>query len=217
MNRQKLLLLVLALLAILGLPYTYLDRLLLDSRNAVAVAAAEFAPMRAQLSQMREREQKLNQHRKSMDALQSRLITDQPFASIQGEVAALAKQAGVTLGAMSLEGPLKVEEMPGIVRYQATVQVSGTRTQFVDFLALLERSRLLIEIPEIAIKLALPPGGLITSPLPGQAATNKPATPTNGTAQSQAKPATPSTTQPAIQPDVKESLILSFFGIAPKK
>jgi cell division protein FtsB len=158
-KRQTLLLAVLAVLALVALPISYLDQTLLRQERELAQLQDKLEPLRKEAATIRTKEEELARRQSAVTAATRRMISERPFATIQGEVVALARQSGVTLTGFSVEGPLAVSELPGVVRYQATVQIAGNRWQFVAFLRLLEQHRLLIEIPEVDLKLPLQVAG----------------------------------------------------------
>ncbi|HWI65524.1 MAG TPA: hypothetical protein VNT75_27145 [Symbiobacteriaceae bacterium] len=152
MSRQSVLIWILVALVMFGLPVHYMDAAMTEGQGKLEAETAKLEPLRREVAAGREREAQLAERARKLEAVQSRLIQSQPFASIQSELAAAAAKSGVTLGALMLEGPAAVAELPEIVRYQATLQVSGNRAQYLEFLKLLENHRLLIELPEVSLR-----------------------------------------------------------------
>ncbi|MDF2629363.1 MAG: hypothetical protein K0R39_3194 [Symbiobacteriaceae bacterium] len=156
MSRQKLLISVLVAVVLLGLPIYFMDARLAVARARLETEQVALAPLRRQAAEVRALEAQVADRTGSVTAAQQRLIGAQPFATIQGELTAAAGQSGVSLGSVVLEGPGEVPELPGLVRYQATVTVKGDRNQFIRFLRLLEEHRLLVEVPEVSLRLQPP-------------------------------------------------------------
>jgi hypothetical protein len=147
---------VLVAVAAFGAPVYYMDAALAASRAALAEEQAALAPLRRQAAGVRELEAQVAMRAGIVAAASDRLIAAQPFATIQAALMAAAKQSGVQLGALVLEGPAAVPDLPGLARYQATGIVSGDRNQFLAFLRLLEHHPLLIEVPEVSLRMQSP-------------------------------------------------------------
>jgi Tfp pilus assembly protein PilO len=155
-TRQRLLICVLAVVVLFGLPVYFMDGALAAGRARLEAEQAALAPLRQQAAAVRALEADLAERSKRSAAVQNRLIAAQPFATIQAELTAAAKQSGVTLGSVVLEGPAVVPDWPGVSRYQATLTVKGDRNQYLAFLRLLEDHRLLIELPEVNLRMQTP-------------------------------------------------------------
>lgn len=157
MTRQSILIWVLVVVAMFGLPMHYMDAAIEESRTQLDAGQSQLTPLRREASEVRERDEKLTARIQAVQAVKGRLIASQPFATIQAELTAAAARSGVTLGGMTLEGPSAVTDLPMMVRYQATVLVTGNRSQYLEFLRLLENHRLLIELPEATLRLQAAP------------------------------------------------------------
>lgn len=153
MSRQSVLIWILVAVALLGLPIHYMDAATSAGRTQLEAEQSKLAPLRRQVTQLKERETKAGARADALAAIKSRLITDQPFATMQAELTAAAKASGVVISAVAMEGPQTVADLPDLVRYQVTCQVAGNRNQYLDFLERLEHHRLLIELPEVSLKL----------------------------------------------------------------
>ena len=152
MTRQHLLLGILAVLVVIALPYTLMAQALEREKQQADQTMAELAPLRNQAMAIKQREEGIADHDKALQALERRLITSDPFATIQSELADAARLSGASLGSLTLEGGQAVAALPGVVRYAASVQVSGSLQQFLRFLRLLEQHKILIELPDISLK-----------------------------------------------------------------
>lgn len=153
MSRQKLLIWLLVVVALFGLPVYYMDAALAADRARLEEEQASLAALRGQVASVRALEAEMAERREKVDALTERMIPAQPFATIQAVLTAAASQSGVRLGSLVLEGPAAVTDLPGVARYQATVMVAGDRTQYLAFLRRLEEHRLLIEVPEVSLRM----------------------------------------------------------------
>lgn len=160
MTRQSVLIWILVAVAMFGLPIHYMDAAMTENQGKLEAEQAKLEPLRRQVMSVHELEKSLAARSRKISEVNARLIQSQPFATIQGELAAAAAKTGVSLGALMLEGPAAVPELPEIVRYQATLQVTGNRLQYLEFLKLLENHRLLIELPEVSLKMAPAPKGV---------------------------------------------------------
>lgn len=153
MNRQSVLIAILVALAMFALPVHYMDAAVEGSRTRLEEEQSKLAPLRRQAAALREREEQAAARAAVLAQVRTRLIEAQPFATIEGALAAAAKQSGVSVGSLILEGPAPVADLPDVIRYQATLQVTGNRTQYLEFLRLLENHRLLIELPDANLHL----------------------------------------------------------------
>lgn len=153
MSRRRMLIWLLVAVALFGLPVYFMDAALAAGRARLEEEQALLAPLRRQAKAARELEAQLAEHGRKVAAAQERLIVAQPFATIQAELAAAAKQSGVSLGSLVLEGPAAVPDWPEVSRYQATLTVAGDRNQYLAFMRLLENHRLLIELPEVSLRM----------------------------------------------------------------
>ena len=153
MNRQTLLLWLLALLIVFGMPFSFMDRALIAVHKDLAAAEAAQATARSAANTLREQEKQIARRAEAAAAIKPRLIAEQPFATIQAELATAAQRSGMTIAAQVLEGPVSVPDIPGVVQFKATLQVTGEVQQYLEFLRLLEEHQLLIEIPEVDLRL----------------------------------------------------------------
>jgi Tfp pilus assembly protein PilO len=153
MSRQSVLIWILVAVAMLGLPIHYMDAAKTTGRTQLETEQAKLGPLRRQIAQLKEREAKAGQRADALAAMKSRLIADQPFATMQAELTAAAKASGVVISAVAMEGPQPVPDLPDLVRYQVTCQVAGNRDQYLNFVERLEHHRLLIELPEVSLRL----------------------------------------------------------------
>ncbi len=153
MKRQNILIAILALLVAVGLPWNYMDGSLKKVRAEIDASRERLLPMARQAAEIRRREVALAAERAKVEAVRSRLVTQDPFATIQGELTGASRSSGVLLGAFTLERGEAIAALPGMIRYTAVVEVSGSRKQYLDFLHFLERNQLLIELPEVDVKL----------------------------------------------------------------
>lgn len=154
MKRQTLLLIILAALALVGVPVSYMDHLVMEAEVQAREAMTRLAPLRTQAAAVRQRATEVEAREQSMASMNGRLIGRDPFAAIQSELTAAARASGIALTYVNLEGPIPVPDLPQLVRYQAVVHVLGTPMQYLEFLRLLETHRLLIEIPEVSLRLS---------------------------------------------------------------
>lgn len=164
MKRQTLLLIVLALVIVVGLPYHYMDGALTVVRTEADEATEQALSLHRQVVQLKRREEALALHAQNLNALRSRLVGSDPFRTIQVELDGAAKASGVTIGSRSMEGAVPVADLPDLQRYAVTIEVSGSRQQFLEFLRMLEQHSLLIELPEVALALPAPSAGQTGSP-----------------------------------------------------
>ena len=156
MSRQSVLIWILVMVVMFGLPIHYMDAAVEGSRAKLTAAQSKLAPLRQEADALRQREQQLADRMRKLETVASRLIDSQPFATIQRELTAAAAKSGVSLSSLILEGPTPVADLPAMVRYQATLQVTGNRNQYLEFLRLLERHPLLIDLPEVSLRTQIP-------------------------------------------------------------
>lgn len=153
MNRQKLLIGLLIVVALTALPVLVIDRTNAGVKQELAELKPEMDLLREKALKAREIEKQLAAEQQSMAALPDRLIGQEPFADMHREVHAVAAKAGLQVRELSLVGAEPVEALPDLIEYTATVELAGTTAGFIEFTRLLEQHRLLIRIPDLNLKL----------------------------------------------------------------
>lgn len=152
---------ILGALVLFVLPALYLDGLLADRRQALAVAAGELGTLRQQAQAVQEREQQLSERQQRLSGLDARLLGAQPLSQIDRTVREAAQRSGISVGRVSMEGPDSVPERSDLDRYTVHLKVAGFPPQYLAFLQALEEHSLLIELPEVAVKPQPGPGAQI--------------------------------------------------------
>lgn len=167
MTRERLLVGLLIVLAVFALPYYYLNRVLVTKAGQVQTLSAQAGPIRAKALKLKTRQTDLDQAKATIKAAAQRFVKADPTLEIRSELDRIAVKSGVVLTAFSLKSGEKIPDLPdlpGTVKYNASIQVSGSRTQFVAFLRGLEQSAYLIEIPTLNVTLQPKPPE-VTMPL----------------------------------------------------
>lgn len=154
MNRQQILVTVLALVAVTMLPSYFADRAGARLEKEMVTMEREMEVLRARALKAREEEERLAVRQRAMTHLEARLLTRDPFAGMEREVTGVAARAGLQVLELNLLGAEPVQELPTLVRYTAAVEVAGTTGSLIEFVRLLEQHPLLIEVPDL--KLVLP-------------------------------------------------------------
>ncbi|HYF91777.1 MAG TPA: hypothetical protein VD969_05995 [Symbiobacteriaceae bacterium] len=199
MNRQSVLIWILVVVVMFGLPLHYMDAAIEGNRAKLKEGQAKLAPLRKEVEALRQREQQLTDRKRVLEAISTRLIEGQPFATIQRELTAVAVKSGVSLSSLILEGPESVADLSAVVKYKATLQVTGNRNQYLEFLRQLERHSLLIELPEVSLR-TQPPAAKGAVP------------PASQVPQATQKPQAPQVPQAPQEPQVQQLLVLGFYA-----
>ncbi|MGE5675481.1 MAG: hypothetical protein ACM3XM_16665 [Mycobacterium leprae] len=150
-RRERFLLAVLAVVVLVAVPFYYMDRLMSAKRAELNKIEAAAAPARQKAVEVKHREEALAAHDAKMKSLSGGLVSADPAAEIRNALQSLADSSGVAVLSFSLHPGAAVPDLPGTVKFATTVQVSGSRTQFLTFLKGLEDSRYLITIPDLSL------------------------------------------------------------------
>lgn len=202
MTRQRFLVGLLAGLLLFLLPYTLMEQSLTARRKALDTAQATVASERKKAAELREREEKLAERAAAVNQVSPRFVSADASREIWFELNHAAKKSGVELGKLEIKAPEQLTDLQGWIQYPISVQVQGNRVQFVAFLQQLERSKYLIQIPDLNLTL--------NDPFKRQAV----GLPTGAnTVPSDSALVEPPTTSPA---EIDMTLQLHFFGQAPK-
>ncbi|MFZ5817989.1 MAG: hypothetical protein ACOY93_22280 [Bacillota bacterium] len=151
MNRQRFLIILLLVVAATLLPTYFIDRANARLREEMTALVEEMGLARDKAVRVRELEARLAEEERALAGLDQRLISDEPFADMERELRALTGQAGLRMTEMTLGGSEPLKELPSLLQYTATVELSGSVQQYVAFLRLLENHRLLIDIPDLKL------------------------------------------------------------------
>lgn len=153
MNRQKFLVGLLIVVAVTMLPYYFADRAGARIEKEMAGIAGQMDLLRLRALKVREAEEQLAQYKAASLALEQRLISTEPFATMERELTAAAAQTGMRVLELSLQGAKPVQTLPSLVAYTADVEVQGSTGNFVRFLKRLEQQPMLITIPDLTLGL----------------------------------------------------------------
>jgi len=216
-KRQQFLLILLAVVAVTMLPVYLIDQTMGKLEQELADLQSQIALYREKANAVRELDLQVAQEEAELSTFDQRLIdAKDPFAAMHRAVSTAATKAGVQVDELRLVVEGEVTELPGLLRYKATVDLSGTISGFLEFLRLLEEDPLLIAIPDLQIALdstlVMPRS---TPPIPTP-------TPPVSTATTPVDPNAPAATTPPAQitaptpppPPFTTTINLSFFGRA---
>ncbi|MFZ5825194.1 MAG: hypothetical protein ACOY94_12775 [Bacillota bacterium] len=154
MNRQRILLGLLIVVAVTLLPSYFADRAAIRLKMEMAAVEKEMEVLRAKALKVREEEERLAVGQRAMADLKARFVSQNPFADMERVVAILAARSGMQVVELNLVGAELVKELPTMVRYTAAVELAGTAGGLITFVRLAEEHPLLIEVPDL--KLSIP-------------------------------------------------------------
>lgn len=167
MKRERLLIYLLIVVAVIALPVSFADRAKLKLQKEIAAVEEAAAPNREQVAAVHRLREQLAAAG-GQDELSGRLLGADPFAEMHQDLTVAAARAGVQLAEIALTGAVPSARAPGLQEYGANLEVLGTPAQFLQFVRLLEQHRLLIEIPDLQISIARPtPTGTGAASAPG--------------------------------------------------
>lgn len=155
MSRQNLLIALLIVVAVAAAPFYYFDRQAAKLKKEKAAIDQEMGLLKEKAAATKDLEARLAGLKSSSAAMDTRLLGSDPFAEMQRELTAAAGRAGVTVVGLKLTGAEPVKGLP-LDRYTATVELSGSLDGLIAFVEILERDPLLIEIPDLYLRLPKP-------------------------------------------------------------
>lgn len=151
MNRQQVLVGLLALVAVTLLPLSYVERVMAGVDKEKKALDQQVALLREKATAVRDLQRQAEEATTAMAGVEQRLLGSNPFADMEREIRAAAARAGVRVSQLALGGATEVKGLP-LRQYSATVEVAGTVAGFEEFLRLLEQHPLLIEIPDLKLQ-----------------------------------------------------------------